>query len=103
MASKADASVATRRRMASKGQAIPDKESGGRFPIESKEDLRRAIRAVGRAKPEDRAKIKQYIIRRARALGLMSMIPDDWTSGGSSKSANSSSKSNSSGDSRRSS
>ena len=47
-----------------------------RFPIHDKADLRRAIQAFGRAK--DKAKAKAHIIRRARALKAVSMLPDSW-------------------------
>lgn len=59
--------------MAAKGQALP----GGRFPISDREDLRKAIRLAGHAKG-DKGKVRAYIKRRASALGLTSMIPDDW-------------------------
>lgn len=69
-----------RKQMASSGQAMP----GGRYPIANKSDLRNAIRAVGRGKGDHNA-IRQHIIRRAKALGLSSMIPDNWTNSGASK------------------
>lgn len=65
--------AAERRSMAKKGQALP----GGRFPISDREDLRKAIRLAGHAKG-DKAAVRAYIKRRAAALGLSSMIPDDW-------------------------
>jgi hypothetical protein len=60
---------------------------GGRFPVNSKDDLRRAIQAVGRAKGGEagRKKVRQFIIRRAKALGLSNMIPDNWNPDGSLK------------------
>ena len=51
--------------------------SGGRYPIENKEDLHNAIRAVGRGKGSHAA-IRAHIKRRAKALGLESEIPEDW-------------------------
>lgn len=81
----ADMSAARRRQDAAQGKALP----GGRFPIENKAQLSDAIRAVGRVRPntpEARAKVRRYIIRRARALGAASMIPDSWNSDGSLKS-----------------
>lgn len=65
-----------RRRMAERGTALPD----GSFPISNEEDLRNAIRAVGRAK--DKAKARRHIKKRARALGLEHLIPDSWRSEG---------------------
>lgn len=72
--------AATRKKLASKGKALPDggTGSGGRFPIRNAADLKKAIRAVGRARPEDRAKVRAFIKRRAAALGLSSLIPDSW-------------------------
>lgn len=54
------------------GQAMPD----GSYPIKTKEDLQNAIQAFGRAK--NPAKVKQHIIRRARALGATDLLPEKW-------------------------
>lgn len=81
----ADISTEERRRAASRGQAM----QGGRFPIRNREDLANAIRAVGRVRPnteQARARVRRFIIRRARELGLTSMIPDTWASDGTLKS-----------------
>jgi len=78
---------AARRQAASKGWALPD----GSYPIRDAdhhgaEDLRKAIRAVGRGNaPHD--KIRAHIMKRARALGLADEIPDNWTSSGDSQQA----------------
>jgi hypothetical protein len=69
---KREFSGATRERMAEAGTAMPD----GSFPIANRADLMNAIRSVGRAKNYDAA--KQHIIRRARALNAMDMLPEDW-------------------------
>lgn len=71
-AGKRDYSSSTRETMASRGQAMPD----GSYPIANRTDLENAIQAVGRAKNYD--SVKQHIIRRARALGAMEMLPKDW-------------------------
>jgi hypothetical protein len=76
--SKANMPPSKRQTLAKKGQAVPDKKSGGRFPITNAADLKRAIAAIGRAKPEDKDKIKNYIRRRAKELGLTNMIPSSW-------------------------
>lgn len=76
----ADLSAEGRREAATKGQAMP----GGRFPITNREDLANAIHAVGRAKG-DHALVRRFIIRRARALGHTSMIPDNWSADGTLK------------------
>lgn len=72
------------RQMLAKGQAIKNAKGEPSFPIADREDLRRAIAAVGRAGKEHNA-IRAYIIRRAKAMGLTSMIPDNWNSDGSLK------------------
>jgi hypothetical protein len=65
-------STAEREAAAEKGQAMP----GGGFPIKSEKDLKNAIQAVGRAK--DPAAAKAHIKKRAKALGLTSLIPKQW-------------------------
>ena len=57
---------------ADKGQAMPD----GSYPIKSKQDLKNAIQASGRAK--NQAAVKRHIKRRAAALGATDMLPDNW-------------------------
>jgi hypothetical protein len=69
---KREFSGATRERMAESGTAMPD----GSFPIANRADLMNAIRSVGRAKNYDAA--RAHIIRRARALNAMDMLPEDW-------------------------
>jgi hypothetical protein len=69
---KREFSGQARERMAEAGTAMPD----GSFPIATRSDLMNAIRSVGRAKNYDAA--KQHIIRRARALNAMDMLPEDW-------------------------
>lgn len=81
----ADISEAARQKAAKNGQAMP----GGRFPIRNRADLQNAIRAVGRVRPnteEARAKVRRFIIKRARALGATDLIPDTWNADGSLKS-----------------
>jgi hypothetical protein len=63
-----------RKRLATTGAAMED----GSFPIENEEDLKNAIQAYGRA--ADKEKAKKHIIARAKALGLMRLIPEGWTS-----------------------
>jgi hypothetical protein len=69
---KRDYSPKQRRAMASRGQAMPD----GSFPIADEADLRNAIQSVGRAANYESA--RRHIIRRARALGLVDLLPEDW-------------------------
>ncbi len=70
--SKADFPADERKRLAGQGQALPD----GSFPIRNKSDLSNAVQAFGRAKDKGRA--KSWIIRRAKALGATSALPDSW-------------------------
>ena len=69
---KKDYSTSERRRLAASGAAMPD----GSFPIANERDLRNAIQSVGRASSYEAA--RRHIIRRARALGLTDILPDDW-------------------------
>jgi len=58
---------------ADSGAAMPD----GSFPIKSEQDLKNAIKAVGRAKNPDAA--KAHIKSRAKALGHEDILPEGWT------------------------
>jgi len=80
---KADLSAAGRRKAAASGAAMPD----GSYPIKTKSDLRKAIKAVGRGNA-DHSAIRKHIIKRAKALGLESMVPENWNADGSLKDAN---------------
>jgi hypothetical protein len=64
-----------RKSAAKKGQAMP----GGRYPIADCTDVTKAVHALGRGKGSH-ASIKRHIIKRARALGCMDDLPDDWKS-----------------------
>ncbi|MFC8676680.1 hypothetical protein ACFUEN_28845 [Streptomyces griseorubiginosus] len=79
---KADLSAAGRRKAAASGVAMAD----GSYPISSKADLRKAIRAVGRGNADHDA-IRKHIVKRAKALGLEGMVPADWNADGSVKNA----------------
>jgi hypothetical protein len=72
--------AATRKKLANQGKAMPDggTGSGGRFPIRNEADARKAIKAIGRVRPEDRAKVIRFIKRRLRELGLTRLIPEGW-------------------------
>lgn len=69
---KRNYSAATRERMARMGTAMRD----GSFPIADEADLRNAISSVGRASNYDSA--RRHIIRRARALALTALLPEEW-------------------------
>lgn len=68
------------RRMAASGQAMADES----YPIADRDDLDRAVRAVGRGGADHDA-IRRHVIARAKALGAQSEIPDNWTADGSLK------------------
>ena len=83
--------VKTMRNLQKQGKALPPAKPGGRprFNIENAADLSNAILAVGRVRPNTeaaRAKVRRYIIGRAKALGKSGMIPDSWQADGSLKS-----------------
>lgn len=63
-----------RRKYASQGVSLPD----GSYPIPDKGALMDAVHSFGRANPSDRAKVRRHIIKRARALGAMDLLPPDW-------------------------
>lgn len=55
-----------------KGQALTDHS----FPIADKQDLANAILAIGRA--DNPAAAKAFIIKRARDLSELAMLPKAW-------------------------
>lgn len=61
-----------REKLAEKNMALPE----GSFPIKSVQDLKNAIRAVGRAKDKDAA--KAHIKKMAKKLGVENLVPIDW-------------------------
>lgn len=63
-----------RKKLARSGSAMPD----GSFPIRNRSDLKNAINDYGRTPDSKKASVKAHIIKRAKALGLTSMIPEDW-------------------------
>lgn len=67
-------STAQRKKAASKGNALDD----GSFPIENTSDLSNAIKAVGRAAPGKRAKVRAHIRKHAKRLGAESSLPEGW-------------------------
>lgn len=63
---------------AKKGWAHKNKDGHISYPIADVSDLRRSIRAYGRAKKEDKPAIRKHIMRRARGLDRPDLIPDQW-------------------------
>ena len=60
--------------------ALPPIEEGGapRYPITDVASLKKAIRAIGRVKAGDRAKVIAHIKSNAKRLGRSDLIPDNW-------------------------
>ena len=73
------------RAMLAKGHAIKNEDGDPSYPIGDVEDLKKAIKAVGRG-GGDHDKIRRYIIRRAKALKATNLLPDDWTTSGAKES-----------------
>lgn len=71
-ASLSRVSPKTRARAADNGEAMKD----GSFPIRDGADLKRAVNAFGRAK--DKGAAKRHIIRRAKALDKIEVLPESW-------------------------
>jgi hypothetical protein len=65
-----------REKLADKGFALAD----GSYPIRNVEDLKNAIQAYGRSKESDRAKVRKHIAKRANALKVRHMVPEEWKS-----------------------
>jgi hypothetical protein len=63
-----------REELAKKGMALPD----GSYPIVTVADLKNAIKAYGRSKAGDRAKVRKHIIKRAKQLKQGDLIPEKW-------------------------
>jgi hypothetical protein len=77
------------KQLVQQGKALPPQpgsSSTGRFNIENADDVANAILAVGRVRPNtdaQRAKVRRFIMMRAKVLGLSSSIPDTWNADGS--------------------
>lgn len=61
-----------REKLAKKKEAMP----GGSFPIRNEQDLKDAIKSVGRA--ESYTAAKAWIIKRAKEMGKESLLPEEW-------------------------
>lgn len=82
---KAKYDTAQLKAMLADGEAFKDAAGEPSFPIADEEDLKNAVRAVGRAGADHDA-VRKYIIGRADALKLADLISDDWAADGSLKS-----------------
>lgn len=71
--------------MLKNGEAMANANGDPSYPIADADDLEKAIHAVGRGKG-DKSAIRAHIIKRAKALGKASMLPDSWTADDTGKS-----------------
>lgn len=68
--------------LAAKGHTFKNPDGTDSYPIGDEEDLKNAIRAVGRGNA-DHDKIRKYIMGRAKDLGADVLVPSNWNSDGS--------------------
>lgn len=74
---RAKYSTQDKKDMLAAGHAMPNASGAPSYPVKDAEDLKNAIAAVGRGSA-DHDDIRAHIIKRAKALGLTSLIPDNW-------------------------
>jgi len=79
-------SAEQKRQMMREGKAIPNADGDPSYPIGDKDDLGKAINAVGRGGAGHDA-VRRHIIRAAKRLGASDQIPDTWNGDGSLKAA----------------
>lgn len=72
---KTDFSHSERKDFAKKGEAMPN----GKYPIRNSQDLKDAIKLSG-ASDMPKEKVKAWIKKRAKELGLEGELPEDWKS-----------------------
>lgn len=72
---KTDFSHSERKDLAKKGEAMPN----GEYPIRNSQDLKDAIKLSG-ASDMPKEKVKAWIKKRAKELGLEGELPEDWKS-----------------------
>ena len=75
------------RQLVKQGKALPapGQDRPGRFPIRDQADLQNAICAIGRVAggPAEQAKVRRFVMKRARELNLSQLIPPTWSADGS--------------------
>lgn len=72
---KTDFSHSERKDLTKKGEAMPN----GKYPIRNSQDLKDAIKLSG-ASDMPKEKVKAWIKKRAKELGLEGELPEDWKS-----------------------
>lgn len=85
-----DFSQAQRTALAKRGQAIPVKNergeiTGGRYPIETRQDVENAVHDADRTGAG--GKVRKHLVRQAKRLGASDLIPASWTDGKARESA----------------
>jgi hypothetical protein len=82
-----DGEIDPLREMMKRGKPMPapNQNRAGQFPIANKDDLQKAIKAVGRVAggPDEQAKVRRFIVKRAAELKLSFLIPATWAADGS--------------------
>ena len=63
-----------RMKLAEEGKALPN----GSFPIRNASDLKNAVHAYGRSKPGQRGMVRRHIMKMARQLDKVDLIPENW-------------------------
>lgn len=81
---KAKYTAEQKRKLADQGHAMRNSDGEPDYPVDDLEDLKNAIRAVGRG-GADHNKIRKYVMGRARSMGHADLIPDTWAADGSLK------------------
>lgn len=81
---KAKYSMADKKKMVGQGKAILNDAGKPSYPIDDEDDLKKAIKAVGRG-GADHDSIRKFVIKRAKALGKADLIPSNWNKNGTLK------------------
>jgi hypothetical protein len=64
------------------GKVFKNPDGHYSYPVGDRENLLRAIHAIGRSGLADKTPLRKFIIGRAAALGVSRMIPASWSSDG---------------------
>lgn len=67
-----------RQKLAAKGQAMENPDTGGDYPIDNAEDVKDAVHLVGKSKHHSTSAVKRHIIKVAKKIGAASALPEDW-------------------------
>ena len=70
-------------KLGKEGKAHKAADGHYHFPIDDHEDVKNAVRALGRAPASERPSIRRFIMKRAAALKATYLIPSTWQPGGS--------------------